>query len=127
MSNQKYIVLSFLGAAALVGFSIRGLAEPLLAIMEVGDIELLGLVNVTSLAGLLGGIATFLILNRHPVAFQFTDEVIAELRKVVWPGKEETIRSTTVVVGFTFTLAAALAAYDFVWARITNVFLFTEG
>lgn len=127
MDNQKYILMTFLAAGALVGVAVRGLALPFLAMLEVGDLQLLGVVNITSLVGLLSGIATFLVLNRHPVAFGFTDESITELRKVTWPGKDETVRSTTVVVVFTFLIAATLASYDFVWARITKVFLFSEG
>jgi len=127
MDNQKYIVMTFLAAGVVLGFAVHGLALPFLAMLEVGDIQLLGIVQITTLVGLFTGIATFLVLNRHPVAFGFTDEAITELRKVSWPGKDETVRSTTVVVVFTFLIAATLAGYDFVWARITKVFLFTEG
>jgi len=127
MGNRKYIILTFLTAGFLVGFAVLGLAGPLLALLEVGDPQILGLVNATALVGIVVGLATFLGLNRHRGVYVFTNEVITELRKVVWPDKEETVRSTTVVLTFTFIIAGALALYDFVWARLTSVFLFTEG
>ena len=126
MRNQKYIVMSFLAAGALVGFTVRGLAVPLLAQLEVGDPQIAGLVNATSLAGIVTGVLTFLILNRHPLVVKFTNEVITELRKVTWPDREETIRSTTVVIGTTLFVAAMLAIYDYAWAEITSVLLFTS-
>ena len=127
MKNQRYIILSFLGAAVLLGMSVQGLAVPLLARQDITDPQLLGLINATTLAGLFTGTVTFLLLNRHAKAYGFTNEVIDELRKVVWPTKQETIRSTLVVVIFTFIVAFSLAAYDYVWAQVTEMFLFTES
>ena len=67
------------------------------------------------------------MMNRHPLVYSFSDESVTELRKVVWPGKDETVRSATVVVVTTLFIAATLAMYDFVWARVTSTFLFSEG
>jgi preprotein translocase subunit SecE len=127
MANQKYIILAFLSAAVLVGMAVRGLSVPLLAQLQMGDPQVFGLVNATSVVGISCAVTTFLVLNRHPIVYEFTDEVIVELAKVTWPDKQETVRSTTVVVVFTLVVALALGVYDYVWARITNVFLFTEG
>ncbi len=127
MENQKYIILSFLAAAVLLGTSVRGLVVPLLASMEVGDPRVLGLVDASALGGLVVGIATFLILNRNRAAYTFTDEVVSELRKVHWPDKQETVRSTIVVVSFTIIVAGALGLYDWLWAGITREFIFSEG
>lgn len=127
MDNQKYILMTFLGAAVLLGASIRGLVVPLLASMEVGDPRLFGLMDASAIAGVFIGIATFFILNRNRAAYVFTDEVVAELRKVVWPDKQETVRSTLVVVSFTVIVAGALGLYDFIWAGITREFIFSAG
>lgn len=127
MQNQRFILLSFLGAAVLLGMSVQGLSIPLLARLEVADPQILGLINATTLAGLVVGVTTFLVLNRNRAAVAFTNEVIDELRKVHWPDKQETVRSTLVVVIFTFVVAGALATYDYVWAQVTEMFLFTEG
>ena len=127
MHNQKYIVMTFLGAAVLIGMSVRGLAIPLLVMVDMGDPLLFGFMNATLLAGLVSGVATFIILNRHPKAFGFTDETVTEFRKVTWPGKNETVRSTVVVLLFSVIVAGSLAFYDVIWARVTNAFLFTDG
>ena len=127
MNNQKYILMAFLAAGVLVGMSVRGLMIPLLASLEVADPLIGGAFTGTTLAGLAIGAITFAVLNRHENALRFTDETITELRKVAWPDREETIRSTSIVVGTTLFIAVALASYDFVWAKLTSIFLFTEG
>jgi preprotein translocase SecE subunit len=126
MQNTRYIILSFLSAAVFLGLAVTGLTAPLLARLEVSDPQVLGL-NASTLFGFAIMAVTFMVLVRNKLAYGFTDEVIVELVKVTWPTKQETIRSTTVVVVFSIIVAGALAAYDYVWAGITSELLFTEG
>ena len=126
MRNQRYILLGFLSVAAFLGFAAQGLAVPLLARLDIVDPRI-GFVSGTAALGILVGVVTFLGMNRHPLVHSFSDESVTELRKVVWPGKDETVRSATVVVVTTLFIALTLAMYDFVWARVTSTFLFSEG
>tara|TARA_B100000530_G_C15716010_1_gene391884 strand:+ start:17 stop:397 length:381 start_codon:yes stop_codon:yes gene_type:complete len=126
MRNQRYILMGFMSVAAFLGFAVRGLAVPLLARLDVVDPRI-GFISGTDALGIIVGVVTFLVMNRHPVVHGFSDESVTELRKVVWPDKEETVRSATVVVVTTLFIAATLAMYDFVWARVTSTFLFSEG
>jgi preprotein translocase subunit SecE len=126
MRNQRYILLGFFCVATFIGFAVRGLAIPLLARMDVVDPHF-GPMSATALLGILVAVSTFLVMNRQKVIYSFSDESVTELRKVVWPGKDETVRSATVVVVTTMFIAATLAMYDFVWARVTSTFLFSEG
>jgi preprotein translocase subunit SecE len=126
MRNQRYILLGFFVVAAFLGFAVRGLAVPMLARLDIVDPQI-GFVSGTAALGILVGVVTFLVMNRHPVVHSFSDESVTELRKVVWPDKEETVRSATVVIITTLFIALTLAMYDFVWARVTSTFLFSEG
>jgi len=126
MRNQKYILLGFFCVATFFGFAIRGLAVPLLARLDVVDPQI-GPLSGTGILGILVGVAIFLVMNRHSLIYGFSDESVTELRKVVWPEKDETVRSSTVVVVTTLFIALTLAMYDFVWARVTSTFLFSEG
>ena len=47
----------------------------------------------------------------------FIRQIVAELRKVIWPTRKELIAYTTVVVIFVVIMAAIIAALDFVFAR----------
>lgn len=126
MRNQRYILLGFLSVAAFIGFAVRGLAVPMLARLDIVDPQF-GFVSGTAALGIIVGVVIFLVMNRHPLVHSFSDESITELRKVVWPGKDETVRSATVVIITTLFIALTLAMYDFVWARVTSTFLFSEG
>jgi preprotein translocase SecE subunit len=126
VKNSKQIIFIMLAIAWLIAVSIRGLIIPVLARFEVGDPTLFGL-NATSIGAILLGTVSFLILNRHSKMVQFTDEVIIELNKVTWPEKDDTVRSTFVVIGLTLFIAAALASYDYVWAEVTQLVLFSDS
>lgn len=126
MKNSKLIIFILLGIAWLVAVSIRGLAIPILARFEIGDAQFLG-INSTSWGAIGLGVAVFFMLNRHPKVISFTDEVINELRKVTWPDKDETVHGTVVVIGLTLFIATALGIYDYVWAEVTQIVLFSQS
>lgn len=126
-TNQRYIVLTFLAFAVAVGFSVRGLAGPLLAWQELPDPRVFGVVDGSSLVGAIGGVAAFVTLLRSVGIVTFTDEVISELRKVTWPDRDETFRSTITVIATSLFLAMVLAGFDWLWGSLTSAFLFTEG
>ena len=125
--NQRYIVLSFFGAAFALAMTIRGVVSPLFLRFEIDNPSLFGLADATTVAGFALGAVAFFVLLRHAPALQYTDEVVTELRRVVWPSKDDTLRSTGIVLGVTFVLTVTIAFYDLIWSRVTGAFLFTEG
>jgi preprotein translocase SecE subunit len=126
MKNSKQIIFIMLVISWLLAVSVRGLLVPILARFEIGDPLLFGF-NATSIGAIILGTASFLVLNRHPKVVGFTDEVIVELNKVTWPEKDETVHNTFVVIGLTLFIAVALASYDYVWAEVTQMVLFSES
>ena len=49
---------------------------------------------------------------------RFYREVVAELRKVIWPTRRELVTYTTVVVVFVSIIVAIVAGLDLVFARV---------
>ena len=47
----------------------------------------------------------------------FYRQVIAELRKVIWPTRKELLTYTTVVITFVAVVAAIVALLDFIFAK----------
>jgi preprotein translocase SecE subunit len=127
MNNQKHITMTILSIAFLLAISIRGLAIPVLAKFQFGDPLLFNTINATTLAAIVIGASTFILMIRHRAVVRFTDESWTELRRVFWPDKQETVRSTTVVIFVTLFIAFMLGLYDYVWAEVTKVFLFTAS
>lgn len=47
----------------------------------------------------------------------FIRQVVAELRKVIWPTRKELIAYTTVVVVFVLIMAGIIAGFDYVFTK----------
>jgi preprotein translocase subunit SecE len=47
----------------------------------------------------------------------FYKQVVAELRKVIWPTRKELITYTTVVVFFVLVMVAIVAVYDLIFGK----------
>jgi preprotein translocase, SecE subunit, bacterial len=54
---------------------------------------------------------------------EFLSESRFELRKVVWPTRQEAIRTTWVVIVVVIILSLLLGGFDFVISRLTQWFL----
>ena len=127
MKNTKTIAFILLGLTWLTTVAIRGLAIPVMARFEIGDPIILGFMSASAMAAIVLGLSLYIALMRNTQVIQFSDEVIEELNRVTWPEKDETVNSTVVVVGVTLFIAAALGLYDYVWAEVTQVVLYTAG
>lgn len=125
MSNQRYILLSLMVIAVVVGVTTSSIAEDVLARVDSGDPLVAG-IAASGWAGLATVVVTFMALIRTKRVYIFADEVVTELRRVTWPTREETVRSSSVVVVFTVVLAGVLAIYDYLWVTITRAVLFSE-
>lgn len=68
------------------------------------------------------GLATFVILLRNERVVGFTNEVITELTKVVWPNRKETVISTGVVSVLVAICAVILFGFDMVWGALVKIF-----
>jgi preprotein translocase subunit SecE len=56
-------------------------------------------------------------LRRKRNLGRFLREVVAELRKVIWPGRKELITYTTVVIVFVAIMVALVAGLDILFAQ----------
>ena len=56
-------------------------------------------------------------LRRKRSLGRFLREVVAELRKVIWPGRKELITYTTVVIVFVAVMVALVAGLDILFAQ----------
>lgn len=52
---------------------------------------------------------------------QFVREVIAELKKVTWPTRQETIKLTLVVIVLSFLVGAFIGILDITFLKITSL------
>ncbi|KAF1686412.1 preprotein translocase subunit SecE [Pseudoxanthomonas broegbernensis] len=74
-------------------------------------------------AGLAAGLMVFLTSVRGHDLREFVAESRFELRKVVWPTRQETTRMTWVVIAVVVLLSLILAGFDFVVKWAIELFL----
>jgi len=74
-------------------------------------------------AGLVGGTVVFLLSGKGHEMREFIAESRFELRKVVWPTRQEATRMTWVVVAVVVLLSLILASFDFFVKWAIELFL----
>lgn len=125
MNNQRYITLTFLTAAAIIGITARSAVVEGIAIAGWADPLFLNLIQLSVIIAIATSVFAFFFLLRNKPAVSFVDEVVVEMRKIFWPDRDETVNSTTVVIVSCFVITASLATFDFIWAKVTGIFLFS--
>jgi preprotein translocase subunit SecE len=73
--------------------------------------------------GLVAGGGVFMLSTKGRQTLEFLSESRFELRKVVWPTRQEAIRMTWVVVVVVIVLSLLLGGFDFVIQKLTQWFL----
>jgi len=74
---------------------------------------------VGSGAFLVAGVVAF-VAWRNEQLFTLATEVTAELSKVTWPSRKETVNSTLIVIVTTIVAAALLGLFDATWSAVTR-------
>lgn len=88
------------------------------------DLALAGTsIRLSVVIGLAVGLGATFYCWRNLKIVGWTTEVITELMKVTWPEKEETKKSTVVVVSLSIAMAIILAMMDVFWKYTTDLIL----
>ncbi|WMJ67944.1 preprotein translocase subunit SecE [Stenotrophomonas sp. 24(2023)] len=115
----KYVVASLLVLAGLfVWFWFGDGARANALGSWSGQIRALAVI-----AGLAGGIGVFMLTGKGHDTREFLSESRFELRKVVWPTRQEATRMTWVVIVVVTILSLLLGGFDFVIQKLTQWFL----
>lgn len=75
------------------------------------------------IAGLVAGAAVFLLTGKGREGREFLSESRFELRKVVWPTRQEAIRTTWVVIVVVIILSLLLGGFDFLIQKLMQWFV----
>jgi preprotein translocase subunit SecE len=119
---QKWVNLSYLAVAALLGYLVLTLASKIVGTYDletrVHNVELIVQIGSVVCAGIL-----FFILYRNDKANQFMNEVMLELSRVTWPTTKETTASTFVVIIMVLISGMALGLMDYLWTSLMKLVL----
>jgi preprotein translocase subunit SecE len=61
--------------------------------------------------------------SRRAFSFRFVGDVVAELRRVTWPTRDETVRLTVMVIAVAAAVGLLLGLVDLAFARLFDVLL----
>ena len=109
--NSKIVTFCFLGFAALIGFTLSALLKALsgafavIAKLNGFDLFRHGLPITLTLV-------LFIYLQFNKGILTWADEVIAEIKKVVWPSGKDTRGMTIVVVVMVLISSVIITSFD---------------
>lgn len=119
-TNSKIITMSFAIAGAIVGTTIHLLIKAFAGAFGVvarfadSDVVRHGLPVVL-------GLGLFLGLQFNAKVKAWAEEVVIEVRKVVWPSRKDTTVSTVFVVVMVLISSVIITVFDFTSGYIFNI------
>jgi preprotein translocase subunit SecE len=120
--NSKILTVSFAIAGALVGLTLSLLITAFSGIFSV----------VARLAGndafrhglpVVAGFIVFFVLQFNPKILTWGDEIVSELRKVVWPSRKDTTGMTMVVCIMVVVSGVIVSGFDMLSAFTLNAII----
>lgn len=121
-TNSKILTVSFALAGILLGVTLSLLITAFTGISG----------TVARLAGydafrhgvpVALGLLLFLFLQFNPRTLVWGEEVVTELRKVVWPSRKDTSAMTIVVIVMVLISSVVVSSFDFLSGYVVNVLM----
>lgn len=120
--NLKIVTVSFIALSFLAGFIARVIFETLsvafgfFASLYSMDIMRHGV-------PLTVGIVAFVVFQFYSPAQKLADDVVTEVRKVVWPGKKELYSMTILVCMILLVSGLVLGVFDWIASTVVQFFM----
>lgn len=118
-TNSKLLTVSFAMAGILLGLTLSLLIQAFSGIFGwMANLAGQDLFRHGLPVG--AGLALFLFLQFNPRTLAWADEVVSELRKVVWPSRKDTTAMTIVVCIMVLVSSLVISSFDFVSGYVLN-------
>lgn len=118
-TNSKIVTLSFLSFSVLIGFTVATLLKvfsgafgPIARAMEL-DVVRHGVPVALAM-----GLFIYLQFNRNVLTW--ADDVIAEVKKIVWPPSKDTKAMTMIVIVMVFISSLIISFFDMISGFVLN-------
>ena len=119
-SEKKWLYFAVAIAAALVAIVLRGFLAKTGDVFEL-EAKIPYFNQIIQFVAALLGLAVFLVIIKNKTTSVFLDEVMSELKKVVWPDGQGNIRHTFgIIVGVTI-VGFFLGLFDFGISQLLNL------
>lgn len=125
-TNTKTITMSYAILAALIGFSVSMLLKSFAgAFGVVARLVDSDLVRHGLPVGI--GLLTFALLQFNPKVVAWSEDVVSEIGKVIWPSQKEVTGMTVVVVIMVIISTVIVTAFDFASSSILQILMDVVG
>ncbi len=108
--------------AVVLGYTTKVAMDRVMTYMDI-YVRSMGLQVVISILPILVGVAAAYITYRIEKVRNYLLEVIAEVKKVVWPNKKETWGATVVVIIAVIISGIVLGLFDWLSGLLLSLFL----
>ena len=118
LENKKTVQVSLAIACLIVGYVFN---RGLIYVANATGVRNLVVMDFLPISVIVAGVAAvglFIALMMNEGVVGFCTEVVAELKKVVWPNKQETTMSTIVVLILVMITGVILWFFDWVWSTL---------
>jgi preprotein translocase SecE subunit len=122
-NNNKVITVSFMIAGVLAGYIAAFVLNTVAASTSGSVARTLSLDYIRHGVPILVGILTFLSLQFRKPVVDWADEVVAELRKIVWPSQKDTMNMTIVVCIMVLISGVVLGLFDFAASNVIDALI----
>ena len=118
--NKKILTVSFLIAGALFALVFDILLQKFTPLLSGGVAQALSSDFVVHFLPVILGGALFLSLQFNKSILVWGDEVVVEIKRVVWPSRRDSVAMTIVVVIMVLVSAVVIWAFDVASAFFVN-------
>lgn len=112
---ERWVQIGFIAFALLLVWLLGNLISSVWYVFADPD------ESIVTLASVVLGIVTVILLYRNRGVHEFATEIADELSKVTWPTRKETSNSTVIVVVTSVVAALMLFLFDSVWSAVTDL------
>lgn len=121
-TNSKILTLSFAIVGAILGFTAHLLLKSLSAafgiVARMSDTDLVRHGLPVAI-----GLVAFSVLQFNPKVLTWGEEVVVEIRKVVWPSRKDTTAMTIVVVIMVLISSVIVTGFDLASGSILKLLM----
>lgn len=115
--HQKWVSLSYLAVAGLVGYVVLSVALKLGGMYDL-EARVRNIDLIFQFVAAIAGMITFLALYKNAKSNQFMNEVVLELSRVTWPTQKDTASATVVVIVMVIISGVVLGLLDYCWIHL---------
>ena len=119
--SKKTVSLIFLACGLIVWLLFKEILQTVWAIAHL-PIPDGWMIEPSELIAIAAGLATFIIMIKNMKVVNFSNDVLTELGKVIWPNRKETALSTVVVTILVAICAVILFSFDMLWGALVRIF-----